>query len=578
MKLLVLAAALILGQAQIPYIETLDVTIHNIDVVVTDKSGKPVTGLRQEDFELLEDGKRKAITNFSAYTEEPPAAASTAPAAFPASGERVIPPEAARKIIFYVDEMALTDDSKKKLMAQLDAMVVQTMRPGDEAVVVRPTQEDRLGTGYTQDREAVRSWLDLAIRHQDWRSAPLQMEKVQFETDMKVAGPAVSRRQLARRWADMVRRRVKQRMGNLKSAVVAASALQGRKVMIVVTDSLPSEPGREAFRLYNDTLAYSPNDQTGMAIKGNPATDPKNMWPERGNPNLEYDWYDFVPMVKDIARTAASGGITIYALQPEVHLGSSAPGGGVDGPPLQLRTNSSINLMGGQGNSNIDLNDMLSNTETTMRILADTTGGTWFRGSGRIDDAVRVIATDVQSYYSIGYRASEGVDVAHKVEVRVKGRKDVTVRTRKEVVRKSPEQAMTDSVVAALVDPSVPSEIPLRLEVEMGDKSADGLSREVKVHALIPLSSLTFLNEGATHRARYTLHYAAMGKNAEFMSGVEQPQVIDVPAADLASAKEKYFRFILPLTMRPGKHDVVVGVMDSVSRVSGISRSEVTVN
>jgi VWFA-related protein len=45
----------------------------SIDVVVTDKSGKPVAGLRQQDFTLLDDKLPRAITNFRAVngTAEP---------------------------------------------------------------------------------------------------------------------------------------------------------------------------------------------------------------------------------------------------------------------------------------------------------------------------------------------------------------------------------------------------------------------------------------------------------------------------------------------------------------------------
>ena len=46
------------------YLETVDVNIVNVDVFVTDKAGNPITGLTVDDFELYEDGKPIAITNF----------------------------------------------------------------------------------------------------------------------------------------------------------------------------------------------------------------------------------------------------------------------------------------------------------------------------------------------------------------------------------------------------------------------------------------------------------------------------------------------------------------------------------
>ena len=42
------------------------VTVVEVDVVVTDKSGRPVRGLRREDFEISEDGSPVEIATFSA--------------------------------------------------------------------------------------------------------------------------------------------------------------------------------------------------------------------------------------------------------------------------------------------------------------------------------------------------------------------------------------------------------------------------------------------------------------------------------------------------------------------------------
>src|SRR5688500_5203049 len=48
--------------------ESVDVNVVNVEVYVTDKQGRPVTGLRREDFDLLEDGKKVEVTNFEALT------------------------------------------------------------------------------------------------------------------------------------------------------------------------------------------------------------------------------------------------------------------------------------------------------------------------------------------------------------------------------------------------------------------------------------------------------------------------------------------------------------------------------
>ncbi len=51
-----------------PLAERIDVTVINVDVMVTDRAGHPVSGLTREDFEVFEDGRPQKITNF--YTIE----------------------------------------------------------------------------------------------------------------------------------------------------------------------------------------------------------------------------------------------------------------------------------------------------------------------------------------------------------------------------------------------------------------------------------------------------------------------------------------------------------------------------
>ena len=55
-----LLAALLIAQIS----ETIEVRVTNIDVVVTDKSGKRVMGLTRDEFEVFENGRAQALTNF----------------------------------------------------------------------------------------------------------------------------------------------------------------------------------------------------------------------------------------------------------------------------------------------------------------------------------------------------------------------------------------------------------------------------------------------------------------------------------------------------------------------------------
>src|SRR5689334_896169 len=57
-----------------PQDEVIRVTTNLVqaDVIVTDKSGRQVTDLRPEDFEVLEDGKKQTLSHFSYISTDRP--------------------------------------------------------------------------------------------------------------------------------------------------------------------------------------------------------------------------------------------------------------------------------------------------------------------------------------------------------------------------------------------------------------------------------------------------------------------------------------------------------------------------
>src|SRR5580704_3414253 len=78
----------------------IDVNLVQVDAVVTDSRGRRVTDLPSSAFEILQDGKPQAITNF-AYVSTKPEATGTAPVhlaakAKPVKGETPPPPPVLR--------------------------------------------------------------------------------------------------------------------------------------------------------------------------------------------------------------------------------------------------------------------------------------------------------------------------------------------------------------------------------------------------------------------------------------------------------------------------------------------------
>ena len=486
-----------------------------------------------------------------------------------------------RKFIFYIDEMALSQPASKKLKSELDRLFETTFRDGDEGMIVSPAQEQKLKLPFSSNRGDVRDALMKSIDREHWRAtAPLFLEQRQLGIEMAGSGEGLGRRYAARRWANWMRNRVQQRLGHLRAIVTAAGDVSGRKVLVLVTESLPLEPGKEAFMARVDSVserAFDGGSEDTAFGDWSLITDFRSV-----------DWFNLAPLVEEIARNAATNGITIYAVQPEYGMGMLAPGGDIgattpgreawnDPRVHQTVRRASTPIPGTMGNYTM-VDHRATNTEGTLRRLTETTGGTWHRGGLSFDDLVDHIASDVASYYSLGYHAAGSLDVGHRVEVRVKGRPELRVRARQEVIRKSPQREMNDRVVASLLTPPPKAEVPLRLDYET--KPGEDRTTMLYVSARVPLSALSFVPDGDKLKAQFTVHYALTGRDADFISGVQGPQVVEVPAADFEQVKDKSWTYVVPLQLRKSKskYTVAVGVLDGITNASGFGRVEVDVN
>ncbi len=137
-SLMVLAGADV--QAQVPaergiFLETVDVTLVNIEVVVT-ADGKPVTDLEAEDFVVLDDSQVVEISLFQPMVGGRPRTLASVPDAdLPAN---VPKPEAVpvpRRVVIVVDDSFLAPASRVRLLKRLDESLDQWMT-GDTRVLV----------------------------------------------------------------------------------------------------------------------------------------------------------------------------------------------------------------------------------------------------------------------------------------------------------------------------------------------------------------------------------------------------------------------------------------------------------
>lgn len=129
-----------------------------LDAVVLDKDGRHVTDLRPEDFEIIEDGHKRPITNFS-YVDTSPARNTSSPAVTadaargkearrsakspgPPVAPAVLPKgEARRVIVLAFDDINLSFETMRYAQRAARKFIEEQLQPGDLVAVVKTGSE-----------------------------------------------------------------------------------------------------------------------------------------------------------------------------------------------------------------------------------------------------------------------------------------------------------------------------------------------------------------------------------------------------------------------------------------------------
>ena len=189
--------------------ETIDVSLVNVDVFVTDRNGQRVTGLTADDFEILENGRPQPITNFAEYTKQPTTAANT-------------PPNAKRTVVVFVERFSLPSFRTKPLFASIRNTLRTVIRPGDSAAVIFWDN----GGVYT-----------LQYFTDDIDSLEAAVTEIERQSN-GVAGHA----QLIRRREGFARFHLGEKVDELKALMRSISDDDGRKILIFATTDFGLRP------------------------------------------------------------------------------------------------------------------------------------------------------------------------------------------------------------------------------------------------------------------------------------------------------------------------------------------------
>jgi VWFA-related protein len=540
--LLVLQSSLAYAQQNAPFIEVLEVRVTNVDVVVTDKDGNPVTGMKPADFEIYEEGKKQDITHFAEFGSH-----GSSAVLLPESGgepAEVEVPVEPRKFIFYFDDSNLTLKNRKDIFAGVRKFVAENVRGGDRVMLVAWQSELKIHVPWTSDLGALDAALDKMVG--STVMAPLQALKIQTERLMSklLEEPDTRWSEIefaARGYADAYQHDVTMSANAMTRLLASLSGVDGKKVLVVATETLPTFAGAEIFaHLENIRQGVSSNPTSQMFRAARGGTALTNM-----------SRYNLQPVLDLLVRAANATGVTVYGINPKGTSGS--PSGKVEQQmPREMEL------------------EFAENDQVLAGIhqLTTRTGGTAMIGA-HADMALARVGRDLDAYYSLGYRSKPGLAAERKIEVRAK-RPGVHVRTRTNIYYRSLEKEMADRVIANHLQSELPNELGVSLESDPVT-SASGRPL-VPVRVVIPVNMLTLLPDGKGNVSGGFSVFTCTGDGAGGTSGVNvQSQAIHFTAEQAAQMKGRRIGFAIQVPIEKGRHSISIGVVDHVSQGQGFA-------
>lgn len=523
-----------------------------VDAVVKDKSGKLVTNLRAEDFEVLENGKPQPITNFAFISVDSPATSSqpiaaTAPPASknknapPAPPVRLRPEDVRRTVALVVDDSCMTPSSMLSVRDALKKFVDEQMQPNDLIAIFRSSS----GSGSLQQFTADKNQLYRAIKTVRWQPSAIGFNCGQtFATARDDSTIKLANAGGAQTFEDSGSKQARQRIEDLNKEAVAVGTLG---TLRFVVRGLQGLPGRKSAVLISDGLSvFSSSGESDRRLNA-------------------------LRLVIDFANRAS---VVLYTMDAR----------GVVNPEMATAADEVLPKSGdGGGGNNIsklaqERSSAYRESQNGLNYLAEETGGLFIRGTNKLDQGLRSIYNDQSGYYLIGYRPTDftlkqGINFS-KITIRVK-QPNLSVRYRHGfygITNESqrPKARVGDSeLYAALASPLASGKVRLRLTSFFGNDPRTGSFMRSLLY--IDPHDITFTDEPNGWK-KLVLDVAAVtfGENGKIIDEFNRTHTIRAGGDTFTEVLRNGLVYSADVPVKkPGAYQLRIAVRDRVSNRLG---------
>jgi len=513
-----------------------------VDVVVTDKKGEPVTGLKREDLEVYENGVPQAIVSFDAI--EVAAAPAAKPAPRPKVSSNTSPERRrpGRTFVIFFDDIHLAPFTAQRAKAAVGDFLRTAVREGDRVTLVAAGG----GTWWTARMEAGRDELIDLVKRLSGRAVPdTGRDRISDYEAMRIH---VFR-------DEMVMNRVQRR---LEAAGVMTATQQSQHVTGPRAVEDPLVTGRAA-ELYYGVAARNRISLEALERSLQALVDVQG----RKSLVLVSDGFIYDPQIdlfKRLVDASRRANTAIYFVNSR----------GLEGLPLAMTAEFSAPLP--QEDIGSAFAESFEATEGSESLAADS-GGFTVRNTNDLGSGFKRIADETRVYYLIGYNPTNAArdGTFRKIQVKVRGGKGIQIRARKGYYAPSAEQAALSTKPGdpvfqhALDSPYEVDDIPLRMTHFLREEASLLGRAHVLVAAEVDIRSLAFAEEeGRSMGALQFLMVAANRETGEFFR-YDQKVDLKLPPPTRERLARTWLPIVREFELVTGRYQAKIVVRDKAT-------------
>lgn len=528
-----------------PLTAHVDVNVVNVDVMVTDRSGKPVLDLTKDDFQIYEDGKLQTVTNFSVVQNLLPRTAQVV-AGGPATTVQSDP--VTRKIVLLVDNNFIETAERNRALATVEKYLDSTF--AGEWAVATIGHAVEIIQPFTRDRAALRAAFQRVRQTPTWfgnqqidRSILSDQSRKYLEYGNNASTGAYDLDGSIRFSSREQTYRSLMTVQNTARAVVetahAYSSDEGKKFMILLSG------GIETNTTYN---AYT---------KG------------RVDRELEQIKLDMAKVLDAMVREANAANFTIHVINARTR-GMQAPQHSVENRSAGLQMDGGAFYRGDTGTEPIDTADV----DSAPLSIALGTGGMYLPAAD-VNASLAKIEEATSNFYSLGYSPShEGDRRYHTIKVNVR-RPSLRVANRVGYFDLSPDDRLEERLRTRLAVDHDPGTLPVKMM--FGKARSYEKQMVVPVQAEMPMQKVTLLPRDGELVGRVHVYLSVFDDHGRNIGFHHQTQEVTVPQAQANDANASAFHYTMNVRVQQGGHfTVVVTLRDELSNEMGTASQPLT--